>query len=107
MHMQDDIVLGRKLATGGFGTVFEGKLKMQDGSMLPVIVKKAKEFGQAETWMNERMMRVPGRHCAEFITAFDESFSTPDVEPGTYIHAGGWASGQCGVSSRRGTGGPQ
>jgi hypothetical protein len=83
MHVQDDIVLGRKLATGGFGTVFEGKLKMPDGSILPVIVKKAKEFGQAETWMNERMMRIPGRHCAEFITAFDESFGVPDATPGT------------------------
>jgi hypothetical protein len=32
---------------------------------------QAKEFGQAEAWMNERMMRFSGKSVAEFITAFD------------------------------------
>ncbi len=31
---------------------------------------QAKEFGEAEVWMNERMMRTGGNHVAEFITAF-------------------------------------
>jgi len=73
-YSKDDIVLGRKLATGGFGTVYRGDLTTADGSVVPVIVKKAKEFGQAEAYMNERMSRVGGKHCAEFVTAFDERF---------------------------------
>lgn len=135
--------MGRKLATGGFGTVFRGEMRMEDGEMVPVIVKKvsvrttsgsslhtqgigalharskphtslcpklcwreslsalvhivwtmcccfpvsrrnaslnavsqqAKEFGQAEAWMNERLMRLGGKHAAEFITAFDETLT--------------------------------
>ncbi|KAL6758073.1 kinase-like domain-containing protein [Haematococcus lacustris] len=74
VYTKDDIILGRKLATGGFGTVFRGEMKMEDGSTTSVIVKKAKEFGQAEAWMNERLMRLPGKHAAEFVAAFDESF---------------------------------
>ncbi len=70
---KDDIVMGRKLATGGFGTVFKAELKEENGTLSPVIVKKAKEYGEAEVWMNERVMRIGGKHCAEFITAFDES----------------------------------
>jgi hypothetical protein len=38
--MQDDINLGKKLATGGFGSVFLGQLKEEDGSEQMVIVKK-------------------------------------------------------------------
>lgn len=38
---------------------------------------QAKEFGEAEVWMNERMSRVAGNHTAEFVTAFDESLSAP------------------------------
>ena len=33
---------------------------------------QAKEFGEAEVWMNERLMRVAPRSVAEFITAFEE-----------------------------------
>lgn len=79
---KDDIIIGRKLATGGFGTVFRGDLKTPSGELVPVIVKKAKEFGQAETWMNERMARLPGKHCAEFVTAFDGSDPNAPVKPG-------------------------
>jgi hypothetical protein len=39
-HIQEDIILGRKLATGGFGTVFLGQLRKADGSLMPVVVKK-------------------------------------------------------------------
>ena len=38
--MQEDIIMGRKLATGGFGSVFMGELKESDGSTTPVVVKK-------------------------------------------------------------------
>ena len=33
---------------------------------------QAKEFGEAEVWMNERLMRVAPVSVAEFITAFEE-----------------------------------
>jgi len=72
VYGKDDLVLGRKLAIGGFGTVYKGILKSISGKEIPVVIKQAKEFGQAEAYMNERMMRLPGAHVAEFITAFDE-----------------------------------
>ncbi|KAF5828503.1 hypothetical protein DUNSADRAFT_17500 [Dunaliella salina] len=74
---KEDIILGRKMATGGFGTVFFGDLRKEDGSLVPVVVKKAKEFGQAEAWMNERMMRFSEKSVAEFITAFDGGTTGP------------------------------
>lgn len=37
---QEDVVLGRKLATGGFGTVYKGTLKASGGKQLPIIIKK-------------------------------------------------------------------
>ncbi|PNH01077.1 Serine/threonine-protein kinase stt7, chloroplastic, partial [Tetrabaena socialis] len=70
---KNDIILGKRLGTGGFGTVFKGELKEAGGVKTPIIVKKAKEFGEAEVWMNERMNRVGGNHVAEFVTAFDEA----------------------------------
>jgi serine/threonine protein kinase len=127
VYTKEDIVLGRQLATGGFGTVYKAELLEADGSKTPVVVKKvrvnpsplppacrrtqsllfwspklpsrlpshsrtltptpthtashapaarprpqAKEFGEAEVWMNERMMRLGGNHVAEFITALDD-----------------------------------
>lgn len=38
--LQDDIQLGRQLATGGFGTVYRANLREEDGSLTPVVVKK-------------------------------------------------------------------
>ncbi len=40
--------MGRKLATGGFGTVYRANLAEDGGSKRSVIVKKATEFGEAE-----------------------------------------------------------
>ena len=34
---------------------------------------QAKEFGEAEVWMNERLMRSAKTHFAEFVTAFEEA----------------------------------
>ena len=34
---------------------------------------QAKEFGEAEVWMNERLMRAAPQYFAEFITAFEDS----------------------------------
>ena len=38
---------------------------------LPPAVQ-AKEFGEAEVWMNERLMRAAPRQFAEFVTAFED-----------------------------------
>jgi hypothetical protein len=48
--MQEDIRLGKKLASGGFGTVYSGELLAEGATTTPqpVIVKKATEFGEAE-----------------------------------------------------------
>lgn len=73
VYTKEDIVLGRALATGGFGTVYLASLIEENGKQTPVVVKKAKDFGEAEVWMNERMSRVGGDHCASFITAFGET----------------------------------
>lgn len=35
-------------------------------------MKKATEFGEAEVWMNERMMRYAPDAVARFITAFSD-----------------------------------
>jgi len=67
----DDLALGKLIAEGGFGEVYRatliGKKQTRD-----VIVKRAKEFGRPEVWMNERMQRSAPGVIAEFITAFNE-----------------------------------
>jgi serine/threonine protein kinase len=70
-----DVKVGRKLASGGFGTVYTGELlsKQRDGVNDSIIIKKATEFGEAEVWMNERIMRAAPGVAATFITAFSES----------------------------------
>ena len=37
---------------------------------------QAKEFGEAEVWMNERLMRASKRKFAEFLSAFEEDSPT-------------------------------
>ena len=41
------------------------------------LCSQAKEFGQAEAWMNERMMRCSEKSVAEYITAFDGGVENP------------------------------
>ena len=36
------------------------------------ILLQAKEFGEAEVWMNERLMRAAPQYFAQFITAFED-----------------------------------
>ena len=66
----EDVKVGRKLAMGGFGTVYTGELPKKGNKQ--IILKKATEFGEAEVWMNERMMRANPDVAAKFITAFSE-----------------------------------
>ena len=69
-----DFKLGRKLATGGFGEVYRATLSdPRTGEERDVILKKANQFGEAEVWMNERLMRSTRGVVAEFIQAFDET----------------------------------
>jgi serine/threonine protein kinase len=71
VYSREDFRIGKKVATGGFGTVYRAELKdPQSGAIEQVIVKKATEFGEAEVWMNERMMRASPSSIARFITAF-------------------------------------
>lgn len=97
-----DFRMGRKIATGGFGEVYRATLvDPTTGSEKDVILKKAKDFGEAEVrwmcegpcarsrgvcrahgktpvravpqvWMNERLSRSKPGAVAEFIQAFDE-----------------------------------
>ena len=67
----DDVVVGRKLASGGFGSVFRATLARPGEDARPVILKKATEFGPAEAWMNERLARAAPDHVAAFVGAFD------------------------------------
>jgi len=68
----DDLEMGKLIAEGGFGEVYRatliGKKETRD-----VIVKRAKEFGRPEVWMNERMQRTAPSVIAEYITAFSEN----------------------------------
>eukprot|EP00210_Caulerpa_lentillifera_P006879 g6576.t1 len=73
VYNKADLKLGKKLGGGGFGLVYKADLKTEDGKLVSAVVKKAKEFGEAEVWMNERLMRLPQKCCAEFITAFEEA----------------------------------
>lgn len=72
-----DFRVGRRLATGGFGEVYSAEL-LQEQNKSRVILKRAKGFGEAEVWMNERCMRACPSSVASFITAFDETGKVGD-----------------------------
>lgn len=74
---KEDFDIGKKLASGGFGTVYRADLIAADGSRSPVVVKKATEFGEAEVWMNERLTRAAPRHIAQYIGAFNDDNPAP------------------------------
>ncbi len=44
---QSDIILGKRLGTGGFGTVFKGEIKEEDGTRTPIIIKKVREAAES------------------------------------------------------------
>lgn len=59
-------------------------------SCLPPFVNvQAKEYGEAEVWMNERMMRTSPLSCAEFLGAFLDTPSTPVGPAGAAAGLGG------------------
>jgi len=67
----DDLEIGKLIAEGGFGEVYRATL-IGNKETRSVIVKRAKEFGRPEVWMNERMQRSAPGVIAEYITAFGE-----------------------------------
>jgi len=79
VYCKEDFQIGRKIATGGFGTVYLADLLDPEipEAPVPVVVKKATEFGEAEVWMNERMMRAAPQAVARFITAFSDGEGRP------------------------------
>uniref|UniRef100_A0A1D2AEM3 Protein kinase domain-containing protein n=2 Tax=Auxenochlorella protothecoides TaxID=3075 RepID=A0A1D2AEM3_AUXPR len=73
-YCSEDFTVGKKVASGGFGTVYRAEMKdpRRPGETRPVILKKATEFGEAEAWMNERMARTNPLAVADFVAAFTE-----------------------------------
>ncbi|GAQ82918.1 hypothetical protein KFL_001290080 [Klebsormidium nitens] len=71
-YTQDDLVLGKKLGEGAYGTVYRAQLKTGKGAGTALVVKKASEFGAAEAWMNERVRRACPKACAEYVYGFVE-----------------------------------
>lgn len=77
----DDVKVGKRIAAGGFGTVYRGELIGNASTQRPVILKKATEFGEAEVWMNERIMRASPQVAARFITGFPDSVNPKPGDP--------------------------
>lgn len=78
-----DLKIGKRIGTGAFGEVYEATVGTGKMGGERVVVKKAKEFGEAETWMNERVERaIPGT-CAQFYDSFEvlpnSRKSKPDI----------------------------
>uniref|UniRef100_A0A061RFC8 Serine threonine-protein kinase chloroplastic-like n=1 Tax=Tetraselmis sp. GSL018 TaxID=582737 RepID=A0A061RFC8_9CHLO len=79
VYDKEDFKIVKKLAEGGFGSVYRAQLRSADGGAAKdVIVKKATEFGEAEVWMNERLTRSAPGAVAEYITAFSEASASDD-----------------------------
>eukprot|EP00240_Pyramimonas_obovata_P000541 CAMPEP_0118921504 /NCGR_PEP_ID=MMETSP1169-20130426/754_1 /TAXON_ID=36882 /ORGANISM="Pyramimonas obovata, Strain CCMP722" /LENGTH=538 /DNA_ID=CAMNT_0006862233 /DNA_START=234 /DNA_END=1850 /DNA_ORIENTATION=- len=76
-----DFKMEKKLGAGAFGEVYKAKCNNTkylaankiEGDSIPVVVKKATDFGIEEAWMNERVMRACPDVCAAFLDAFEDS----------------------------------
>ena len=78
---RNDFAVTKTLGKGGFGTVYLaeatrdildrfGKVVFAEGAQF--IAKEAREYGQAEVWMNERASRAAGEYVAKFRGTFAE-----------------------------------
>ena len=103
-----DVIVGRKIAAGGFGSVYRATLAPRDGSAPPraVILKKAVEFGPAEAWMNERAARAAPRAVAPFIAAFDETPAAARANSAGFAARAAAASSSTSSSTSAADGGP-
>ncbi|RAL50132.1 unnamed protein product [Cuscuta campestris] len=80
---KDDLVLGKKLGEGSFGSVYRVSLARKGSSRLKdsdLVLKKATEYGAVEIWMNERVRRACANSCADFVYGFRESSSRKGAE---------------------------
>lgn len=73
-YKKDDLVLGKKLGEGSFGSVYRVTAKKpsskDDGNL---VLKRATEYGAVEIWMNERVRRACASSCADFLYGFLET----------------------------------
>eukprot|EP00667_Euglena_gracilis_P003612 EG_transcript_3624 len=66
------IKVGKKLGAGGFGVVYLATVTDdKTGKVETIVIKRAKEFGEAETWMNERINRALPGVCAQMLDSFE------------------------------------
>ncbi|XP_074274805.1 serine/threonine-protein kinase STN7, chloroplastic [Silene latifolia] len=75
---KDDIVLGKKLGEGAFGSVYKVSVansKKRSVKEDALVLKKANEYGAVEIWMNERVRRACSSSCADFLYGFLETSS--------------------------------
>ncbi|XP_065880271.1 serine/threonine-protein kinase STN7, chloroplastic [Euphorbia lathyris] len=79
---KDDIVLGKKLGEGAFGSVYRVSSTKKPSSKREgdLVLKKATEYGAVEIWMNERVRRACASSCADFMYGFLESSSKKEGE---------------------------
>ncbi|KAK4341029.1 hypothetical protein RND71_039530 [Anisodus tanguticus] len=80
-YKKDDIVLGKKLGEGSFGSVYRVSLAKKTSSKGgDLVLKRATEYGAVEIWMNERVRRACANSCADFLYGFLESSSKKGAE---------------------------
>jgi serine/threonine protein kinase len=63
----DDFVIGGKLGEGGFGVVYKAT-GAEDGEAY--VLKRCKDYGEAEIWTNSRLMRACPKSIASYCGAF-------------------------------------
>ncbi|XP_027769202.1 serine/threonine-protein kinase STN7, chloroplastic isoform X2 [Solanum pennellii] len=81
IYKKDDIVLGKKLGEGSFGSVYRVSLARKPSSKpADLVLKKATEYGAVEIWMNERVRRACANSCADFLYGFRETSSKKGAE---------------------------
>ncbi|KAK4354251.1 hypothetical protein RND71_026445 [Anisodus tanguticus] len=81
-YKKDDIVLGKKLGEGSFGSVYRVSLAKKPSSKGggDLVLKRATEYGAVEIWMNERVRRACANSCADFLYGFLENSSKKGAE---------------------------
>ncbi|XP_059312050.1 serine/threonine-protein kinase STN7, chloroplastic isoform X2 [Lycium ferocissimum] len=79
-YKKDDIVLGKKLGEGSFGSVYRVSLAKNNKGSGDLVLKRATEYGAVEIWMNERVRRACANSCADFLYGFLEKSTSSKKE---------------------------